>query len=205
MNPETELNEKESLELISKMIHSAKETISNDGIYYQIWGWGVFIASLLQFYLQRIDYAYPFIPWAILMPACGVAMMFAGWKKERKVRVKTFVEDYLKFLWIAFGISLFVVLVFMPKHGPDVVYPVVMILYGIGTFVSGGALKFMPLKAGGIICWILAVISVNVTFDYQLLLLAASVLLAYIIPGFLLQRKYVLERRELMNAGYQHS
>ena len=74
--------------------------------------------------------------------------------------------------------------------GAAAVYPIIIVLYGIGTFVSGGALKFMPLKAGGIVCWILAVIAIRVDFEYQLLLIAAAVLIAYLIPGYLLKQKY---------------
>lgn len=190
MAQENILSEKESFELISRMIHSSKETLSDDGTHYMIWGWGVLIAALVQFFLLRSGFENHWLAWAVLMPFCGVLALLAGYRKERKSRVKTFVESYLGYLWLSFVISLAIILTFMPMIGAAAVYPIIIVLYGIGTFVSGGALKFMPLKAGGIICWVLAVIAMRVDFEYQLLLIAVSVVIAYLIPGYLLKRKY---------------
>lgn len=190
METEKNLTEKESLELISKMISTAKTTISDDGIHYMIWGWGVFISAILHFVLLKTGYQQPSLVWVVFMPLCGVAAFVAGRRQRQQARVRTFVEEYLTYLWIAFGVSLFSILSFANEIGMNAVYPIIIVLYGIGTFVSGGALRFMPLKAGGIICWVLAFLSVRVEFEYQLLSIAASVLLAYIIPGYLLRKKY---------------
>ncbi len=190
MNPEKNLTEKESFELISRMIQSSKETLGDDGTHYMIWGWGVLIAALAQFMMLRADFEFDWMAWAILMPLCGVIALIAGYRKEKKTRVRTFVESYLGYLWLSFIISMAIILTFLPSIGAAAVYPIIIVLYGIGTFVSGGALKFMPLKAGGIICWILALIAIRTTFEYQLLLIAASVVVAYLIPGYLLKQKY---------------
>lgn len=189
METEKNLTEKESLELISKMINTAKTTISDDGIHYMIWGWGVFVAAIVHFILLKAGFQQSSLAWVVLMPLCGIAAYIAS-RRQRQIRVKSFVEEYLSYLWIAFGVSLFIILSFMNHLGSDNAYPVIMVLYGIGTFVSGGALRFLPLKAGGIICWVLAFFSIWVDFEYQLLCIAAAVLLAYIIPGYLLRKKY---------------
>ena len=68
-------------------------------------------------------------------------------------------------------------------------YPFFILFYGLGTFVSGRVLKFRPLVIGGIFNWALAIISVYVHFDYQLLIAAAAILTSYIIPGYLLRSK----------------
>ena len=78
----------------------------------------------------------------------------------------------------------------MYKVGPDVAYPFILILYGIGTFISGNILRFPLLIAGGIACWVLSLISFYVSFEYQLLLIALAVLLSYIIPGHVLKSLY---------------
>ena len=75
------------------------------------------------------------------------------------------------------------------KIDPLVAYPLIMVIYGIGTWVSGGILKFAPLIIGGVICWILAGMAFYFPFNIQLLLLAMSILLSYIIPGHLLKFK----------------
>ena len=65
-----------------------------------------------------------------------------------------------------------------------------MMIYGIWLFVSGGTLEFRPLIIGGILNWGLALISFYLDFEYQLLALAAAVLLGYIVPGYMLRSRY---------------
>jgi hypothetical protein len=71
----------------------------------------------------------------------------------------------------------------------NIINPVFLALYGIPTFLSGIILRFIPLKAGGICCWILCMLAIFLRYDHQLLLLGLAVLLAWIIPGYLLRAK----------------
>lgn len=190
MEQDHSLTEKESLDLISKMIHSAKNSMSDDSIFYLLWGWAVFIAAITQYVLIQVNYPYSWLSWMVLMPATAVVATIIGYRKRKKEQVVTFVDEFMKYLWIAFGVSLVLFLFFQSKIGAENTYPVIIVLYGIGTFVSGGALRFTPLKIGGIICWIMAAIAFYLSSEQQLLILALTVLLSYIIPGYLLQRKF---------------
>ncbi len=79
-------------------------------------------------------------------------------------------------------------------------YPLIMLIYGIWLFVSGGALKFKPMIYGGVINWIFAIASFFLMFKMQLLALAVAVLLGYIIPGHMLKlrhRKHVSQNRQM--------
>jgi hypothetical protein len=69
-------------------------------------------------------------------------------------------------------------------------YPIVLLLYGIPTFLTGIIMKFTPLKVGGISCWVLCVIATLVPPIYTLLLLAIAMLAAWIIPGYLLKTRF---------------
>jgi len=66
----------------------------------------------------------------------------------------------------------------------------VLVLYGMPTFLSGIILKFRPLIWGGIGCWLLSLVSMFIPFEFYMLLLGAGVIIAWIIPGYLLQSKY---------------
>jgi cobalamin biosynthesis protein CobD/CbiB len=68
--------------------------------------------------------------------------------------------------------------------------PIVLLMYGIPTFLSGVVMQFTPLKIGGVACWILAITSTFFLPIYYLLFLAAAVIVAWIIPGYLLRKKY---------------
>jgi hypothetical protein len=58
------------------------------------------------------------------------------------------------------------------------------------TFLSGILLRFRPLVIGGIGCWVLSVLAGYIDYDYQLLLLAAAMIIAWIIPGYILRYRY---------------
>ncbi|MBA3705246.1 MAG: hypothetical protein H0W84_04925 [Bacteroidetes bacterium] len=184
------INEQDSLRIIHEMIASAKSGIKDNGFFYLLWGWLVLIASLTNYFLQFvIVFDKPWLSWAILMPLGGIISMIAGAKMKKKQKVRTHLDDFIKFLLIAFLVCLFVTLFFAQKFQLTF-YPVVMMLYGIWLFVSGGALGFRPLIIGGIINWIFAVAALFVAFEYQLLMISAAVLLGYIIPGHILNYQF---------------
>jgi hypothetical protein len=69
------------------------------------------------------------------------------------------------------------------------VFPFFILLYGLGTFISGSIIQFRPLVVGGIIAFILAIVSVFAPYDYQVLFAAGAILFSYIIPAYLLRYK----------------
>ena len=181
--------EQESLELIHKMISSAKRDFEDDSFHYLIWGWLVFLACALQYSLMLMEVSYSYIGWMILMPAGGIASMIYGYKQGKSQRVKTYTDEVLKYVLISFLVTLFTVLIFMPKLG-SMAYPLVMMVYGMWLFVSGGIIQFRSLIIGGIINWALAILATFLLFETQLIVLAAAVLLGYIIPGHMLKNKF---------------
>ena len=117
----------------------------------------------------------------------GVYSAWKGYSEERQQKSSSYIDFFMKYLWIAFGASIGLILLICLIKAPAVTYPMILVLYGIGTFVSGGALEFKPLIWGGILCWILALVAAMVSFENQLIVLAVAVLGSYIIPGHLLQ------------------
>ena len=72
----------------------------------------------------------------------------------------------------------------------QLILPLLLIFYGLPTFLSGAVLKFSPLMIGGICCWILAIISTFIGHEFQLILIAVAVIAAWLIPGYLLKAKF---------------
>src|SRR5947208_6770779 len=99
-----------------------------------------------------MQYAYPFVTWSLMIVG-GIVSIFAVKKEVKERLVKTWIDTMMKFTWIAFGVCLFVVLFFSPKLQINT-FPLVLLIYGVGTFISGGALSFRPLIWGGIFCWV---------------------------------------------------
>jgi uncharacterized membrane protein len=68
-------------------------------------------------------------------------------------------------------------------------YTYYILLYAIGTLVTGNLIRFKPLIIGGLINFVLAVVSIRFGYDNQLLVGALAILISYIIPGHLLRAR----------------
>lgn len=188
-----ENNQKQQLELIATMIQTAQRNFNENGTIYLLWGWVVAVASLVQYLSIKLDYANGAIIWIVLVPLALIVQTIIMIRRKKTQKVSTHLGKVVGYLWTAVGISLGITFFSMGTLQIHT-YPVVLMLYGIGTFVSGGALQLRPMVAGAICCWVIAIISFYVNFETQLLLLSLAVILAFIVPGYLLkirQKKHV--------------
>ena len=115
-------------------------------------------------------------------------------KKRNRTRVRTYTDEIVGFVWITFFI-LIVLVVFLISRIDDVnkialIDPVFLVLYGMPTFLSEIILKFKPLIIGGVGCWVLSVITTFISPEYHLLFLPVAMVIAWIIPGYMLRKKY---------------
>jgi hypothetical protein len=180
----------QSLRLIQAMIDKTKQDISGKAHYFLVWGWITFIACVGQFVLKHIvHYEKHYQVWFIIIVGI-VYSIYMGIKEDRAERVKTHIGDSMKYLWTGMAITYMVLSVVLTKIGWETnVYPFFIILYALGTFVSGNILKFKPLIIGGILAWGLAIVAVFLEYDYQMLAAAGAILVSYIIPAYLLPGK----------------
>ncbi|MCU0421682.1 MAG: hypothetical protein MUC81_02635 [Bacteroidia bacterium] len=187
------MKEREALLVIEEMINSTKNDVKDNGFYYLIWGWLVFISSLTD-YILLVGFnndAHALV-WGILMPLGGLISFVRGRMDVKNQRVKTYIDDTIKHLTIAFTVSIFIVCIIMPitnKHWQSF-FPTLMVVYAFGVFVFGGILKSKPLIWGGIANWVCAILAFFFGYDVQLLLLATAVLLGFIIPGHILKARF---------------
>lgn len=184
-----ELSEKEQIAVIARMIETARNQVrKGDGFLLMLWDYIIFIASFTQFALWqffRIEEGY-YTWWLIVVGV--VASIWHRVKTSQTRKAITYTDSIVNYLWIGFSVCLISLGVFSYQFY-DAVLPVILLFYGIGIFVTGGAYKFKPLILGGIICWVCAWIGFNVDGEWQLLLLSLAVLLGYIIPGHLVNRQ----------------
>lgn len=187
---EPQMTETESLQLIASMINKAKNRFSESGTLYLLWGWLILICCIVQFigfYFFHADAYYVwFSTWLLL-----IYQFFFLRKKWKSRKVRTYTEEINGFVWLVFFICMMLIFfigVQFKKY--EIINPMLLVLYGMPTFLSGIILKFKPLVIGGICCWVIALVSPFVNFDYQLLLISAAVISAWIIPGYLLKQKF---------------
>lgn len=191
------LSPQDSLKLIQNMIRKAQYDMSDNSIHFLLWGWITFIACVSQFVLLKVfDCERHYLVWLLIIPGIIVST-YLGIKEERKRRVNTYISDSMKNLWMGMGISFFVLSMILSKLGWNhTIFPFFILLYGLGTFVSGKILQFKPLVSGGLSAWALAIISVYFGTDDQILFGAAAILLSYLIPAYMLRRKTKLSRNQ---------
>ncbi|HEY0356815.1 MAG TPA: hypothetical protein VGC29_11450 [Flavisolibacter sp.] len=185
---ENNFSPQQSLELIQSMINKTKSNLGENRFYFLLWGWLSFIAIIGQFVLKVIfEYEKHYLVWLLTLPAVIITVIYSS-RKHSAPRVRTWVGDSMSYLWTGIGISFFILSMIITNSNGGWLnaWPLFILFYGLGTFVSGRILQFSPLVIGGIFNWILSLLSIFVHFDYQLLIAAAAILTSYIIPGHLL-------------------
>lgn len=193
---ESSLDEHKSIELIRGMINNGRRNFSEGSVFYLVWGWAVLIAGLGQYALLNVaDYKYHWAVWPVAMTVAGVASAVIGARQGKKQKFVTFTDTAMKYLWGGFVIFLFLLLFISPQIGWGPSYVLIVGLYGFGTFVSGGILQFRPLIIGGLLSIGLAITGVFVpliteSFSNVLLLLCLSIVVSYLIPGYMLRAKF---------------
>jgi hypothetical protein len=184
------MNTQENLKLIEQMLMTAKKEVNDNGFFFLLWGWLVFIASTGCFILDFVFHS-PYAAWIwILMPVGSVISIIAARRMQKQEKVRTWADEIMKYIWTGFGATLLIALLLPAAGQGSSTYAMIIAVYGIGLYITGGLLRFRPLIAGGIICWVLAIVAIFVGPKYQLPLLSLSVLLGYIIPGYILRSQY---------------
>jgi hypothetical protein len=184
----------QSLQVIQSMIDKARSQFSENGHLYLLWGWVVLSCSIAQFILIKfVQTEKHYYVWFVCWLAAIYQFVYLR-KQQRQQRVKTYADKMIGFIWISFVVLMMLIGFAVGRAGGSEYYklfsPVFLAMYGVPTFLSGIFLQFRPLVIGGIGCWVLSMLAHFIPYDYQLLLLAAAMVIAWIIPGYVLQRNY---------------
>ena len=197
MNEEN-FDPKQSLLLIESMINRAKDKFAEDGSMYLLWGWLVFICSLLQFVLMHVfNYPYHYMVWFVTWIVAIYQVIYMR-KKNRYRKVRTYTGYILGYVWLTFVIVIFLLAFLIGQLTTSEYYahitPILLTVYGMPIFLSGVILRFKPLIFGGIGCWLLSIVAMLIeNHDYQFLMIPAAMMIAWIIPGYLLRARYRLQ------------
>jgi hypothetical protein len=194
------LSGNESIRIIEQMIGRAKEEEKDNGLGWIVWGWMLFLASIINYILIVIDAPHKYIIWNIFG---GVAIVYGLYNIVAKkyfrrpvAAVRTYTNELVNRLGIAFFVSL-MIMVFgnavtgVNQSGLNFAY--LLLLYGFWMFIHASAFRFELLKGGAIINWIGAII---IFISYKelgkniLLVHAACVALGYIIPGHIARKRF---------------
>ena len=193
---EKELTAQESFYLIEGMINKAKDKFAENGFLYLLWGWVVFFCAITQYILiMYTNFPKPEMVWGITWLVVAFQIFYLS-KQEKNKKVKTYTDELIGYVWMVFGFTMFIIGFILGKNNQwTSMYPIIIGLYGMPTFLSGAIMKFKPLKIGAIFCWIFAILSTFFALQYSLLFITTAVIVAWIIPGYLLRKKFILENK----------
>ncbi len=192
MAEEKKFTEIESLHIISEMIQKAKNEFYETGISALLWGSVVSFCSLYTF----INYAYIKLPlvdyiWLLTLVAI-IPQIFITIKENKKRKFKSHVDTAIGGIWISYAAAIFLLSFYCSKFQySEHSNSLFIILYGVPTFATGFTMRFKPMIIGGIACWVLALISMYVSFPVSMLLGAVAAIVAWLIPGLILRRTYL--------------
>jgi hypothetical protein len=208
---EKEMNEQESLRIITQMINKAKNSFHDTGIGPILWGSVIAICSLVTWARIHYQFTLPFDIWLLTLVAIIPQIVITAREKKMR-RAKSYDDSAIDYIWLAFGVSIFLLthinIVFINKLAEIFTeyqaavgkWPnfnlssfsasLMLLLYGFPTVVTGAIMKFKPMLWGGIAGWLCCVISVYTSMQIDMLLTAFAAVVMWLLPGLILWRKY---------------
>ena len=213
---EKDLTEKESLLLIQQMIHTAKKEQKDDGKGWIVWGWLLFVASILTaLNLQlgwKLDHFFFWNLFGLLTLLFFAYEMILLIFFKKAARVKTYTGDLFTRLNAGFFISLLFIILSMNiaarvlanRYGAydstpvNMGFALLVNLYAFWVLIYGTALNFRPSVIGAYVTWAIGFAALFMkTFEAVMVLHAVAVLAGYIIPGHIANREFKkLKRKE---------
>lgn len=181
----------ESLSIISQMIRVARDDHRETGNGWLIWGWLLFLASVLSAFFSHYRLSTGIsITW-ITMLIVGLVLNAVFHIRRRKT-VNTYIQDLIDKIATGFFISLFAIVAstFLSRN-QNFSFGYYYILYAFWMYIHGSALHFKPLIVGAVINWAAAVaIFIIKDFQYDMIVSAIAVSAGYLVPGYMLKAEY---------------
>jgi len=178
------LTPEKSFELINQVINEAKTRFEENGFIYAFWGFAWYGGRIGQFILLKNGYFginyYPYF----IMPLGAIYTGFYIYKKKRDR--KNQIGKMVAFSWTAVTLNIFILAFLLPGILKQQLIPVILILLGIGTIVSAGAIKSRLILYSGVIINFAGLACFKLEWIYQPLLLGIVSAIAILIPGIIL-------------------
>lgn len=186
-----QLSSEKSLAIIHQMINQAKTNITDSGLSWLLWGTMLFLTSLSTYIFIGIGSDNIFLGWNIFGIITIILLTIEMFRKKKK-SVRTYIDDILRLVDVAFIVCLFIIIFAINVAvSPNSGFGFMLMIFAFLMLIKGGVIKSKALTIGAIVNWAGAIaIFINKEFKYDMLIMAAAVLIGYIIPGMLLYAQY---------------
>lgn len=182
------LNEQESLELIAQMIRNTKTRVKkNGGLPFLIWGYTTVVVSILVWYVVVSTRRYEWQCLWFLLPAVSCTLTYFMVRKDKEPVVKTFVDQVIKYIWMIFGWTVFLVSCLGMIRQMPILF-LILLLLGMGTMLTGLIVRFKPVIIGGLFGMLSSLLCLWLEGTDQILAFAPAFIFMMIIPGHIMNR-----------------
>jgi hypothetical protein len=191
MEKDQQMTGEQSLEIIQQMIAQAKTNITDSGFGWLLWGTMIFLTCISTYIFIDIGSENIFLAWNIF-GLVTVILLTYDIIKHKKKQARSYVDDLLKLVDIGFIICLFTIIVSINVAvSPNSGFGFFLMIFAFLMLIKGGVVKSNSLIIGAVVNWAGAIaIFINKEFRYDMLIMAAAVLIGYIIPGLQLRSNY---------------
>jgi len=186
------------LALIKQIMLDSRRVVGDNGWHYIFWG-VVVTAALIANYImiqQNVPMNYAGLMWFITMISAFIIEGIIGRKFSKRSRVKTFAGRLLSSLWIASGLSMFMLGfagTISGAYNPIYICPLISIVLGLAYYTSGTIQQIRWLKMISVGWWAGAVYTFAFPGIHTLLIFAIMMVCLQVIPGIILNNKYKKE------------
>ncbi len=190
----------ESLRLIEKMIGRARAAEKDSGRGWIIWGWLLFMASIIHYGFIKAGVNNGIIVWQVFGITAGLLIFYEQFLRKyfvkSVVKVKTYTNELVNKLGVAFFISL-AIMVYgnnqLNLNNAGFNFGYLLLLYGFWMFIHGSAFRYRLLIIGAIINWAgaLLIFYFKEKLGAEVLLVHAfCVAMGYLVPGHIALVKF---------------
>lgn len=192
---EKQISGQESLAIIQQMINTAKKEQKDNGMGWIIWGWLLFLASVLTWVNIKLQWQKTWFFWNLFGALTLVVLLYQVIRYSffrRKDKVRTYMKDLFEKLNVGFFIQLFFVILAMnlgvsPLKG----FAILIGTYGFWILIYGALLDFKPSIIGAFVTWAFGIGALFAeSFEQTMILHGAAVLFGYIIPGHIAYKEF---------------
>jgi len=184
----------QDISIIKQMIEKTKRETAESGHLFIFMGIATVLFVLIVGMLELFRLNHWILPAMIILTVVngfiGFLVILKGDKKEK---VKAYPKTVVLNLWIICGLTLVLLTFLFPFLN---VYPfsalgiIASLILGIAVFMTGIIYEMRPILWLSSAWWIGAVLLALVESQFRFFILIASIIIVWIIPGFIINRQY---------------
>ncbi len=197
------LNEKESIDLIARMIRNTQSKLERGaGMPMLIWGYATIIATFSVWFAvtQTSNHSYNWLWFMIpLIGFAGVSLL-----KKNSGGVKTYMDKIIGYIWLVAGftgflisavsiIGSFISISTVPTVSSIWTLPIlfiIIVIMGMGTVLTGLVAEYKPMIIGGVTGMLIGVVhQIIADYDIRMLTFTLAFFCMCIIPGHMLNNR----------------